>query len=569
MSASVAETQDARNALDNVDAPVPTPEQAVDLPGATGEEGGDQDQVVDEVDGDYTRNYNEVARGTFTIEIHLYREDRANDFYVSYREVADLAFKRLGLPAGTLAAVDTSPYKKIILEIDGCVEMQKLNITQTLQVRKGLWTKPLQSPENSRLVNIKWAPMKMASADIESVLSLFGEVTRPVEHVVIQDGGEDWQKAMSGVKTADRNCKMKIKINIPSQIVIRGVKMRIDYSGQPKTCSRCQKYWTACPGGGKVEKCKKAGTEEVDVKTAFKKLVNMLKKKSKGAAGTEVISTVIPEVIPDPDMVRFSGFPEDFNIEKFTTWLDEMSISFLEPMVFKGKKPGTFLIETVEVDGESYRLTAEEAAEMVTKLNGVAVERRRVTVQMASLSTPTKRKPEVVTLDDSGDAQPKSQLSLPAPEGGAAGGAPTTDGASATAGGSGAPPAAPASSDSPPLMDSEDENIMEQSVEEVDEENEGGEKAKGDLKLKFKTDITKTGTKNVRVVGGKSKRGEGDTSSSSIDASPELSQKTQSRSQSSKGKEKNTKSSKSTKQSSPGSQKPEKKKGRKNNIRDF
>ena len=565
MAASVAETQDARNALDNVEAPVPTPEQAVDLP-HTGEGDGDQDQVVDEVDGDYTRNYNDVARDTVTIELNLYREDKANDFFTTYREVSDLAFKRLGLPSGSLVAVDTSPYKKIILEIDAAVEIQRLNITQTLQVRKGLWTKPLQSPENSRLVNIKWAPMKMASADIESVLSLFGEMTRPVEHVVIQDCGEDWQKAMAGVKTADRCCKMKIRVNIPSQIVIRGQKMRIDYSGQPKTCSRCQKYWTACPGGGKVEKCKKAGGQEVDVKAHFKKLVNTLKKKSKGGSGTEVImGPVVPEVIPDPDMVRFSGFPEDFNLEKFTTWLDEMEISFLQPMVFKGNKPGVFLIETVEVDGESYKLSAEEAAHMVTKLNGVTVERRRVSVQMAALSTPTKRKPEVVTLDDSGEASQPGQLALPAPGAGADGGAAAEASAEAAASSLGTEK----TSDS-------DEDLMEQSVEEVDEEDEsggsgeGGEKEKrekGSLKLKFKTDITKTGTKNTRVVGGKAKREDSDTSSASIDASPDLSQKSVPKTNSNGKNSKN--SQKSPNNKSPNSGKPSKKKGRRNNHKNF
>ena len=139
---------------------------------------------------------------------------------------------------------------------------RKLNITQSLMVRPGLWTKPLQMPEKDRKVNIRWASMKMSNKEIEKTLAIFGEVTVSVDHVVIWGGSEAWMKAMNGVKTADRACRMKIQHNIPSMIMVRGVKLRVDYSGQPKTCSRCFKYWGACPGDGKADKCKKAGGEE-------------------------------------------------------------------------------------------------------------------------------------------------------------------------------------------------------------------------------------------------------------------------------------------------------------------
>ena len=67
---------------------------------------------------------------------------------------------------------------------------------------------------------------------------------------------------MAGTRTSERYCKMKITTNIPSVIMVRGTKLRIDYPGQPKTCSRCMKFWSSCPGSGKVEKCKKEGGEE-------------------------------------------------------------------------------------------------------------------------------------------------------------------------------------------------------------------------------------------------------------------------------------------------------------------
>ena len=217
-------------------------------------------------------NYANAAKSMWLLTLNLYREDKSNDFVVSYKEVAELLFKQLGVPnvRGLLHSADTSSYKKIELELDKMVQEGNLNITQSLQVRSGLWTRPIQVPEKDRLVNIKWAPMKMVNADIESVLT---EITvRVTNNVFLETGKDKWTSYMVGVKTLDRSCKMKVEHNIPSIILVRGTKVSIDYAGQPKTCSRCCKNWSMCPGTGKVERCKKEGGEEKDkVKVVLKK----------------------------------------------------------------------------------------------------------------------------------------------------------------------------------------------------------------------------------------------------------------------------------------------------------
>ena len=220
---------------------------------------------------------------------------------------------------------------------------------------------------------------------------------------------------MSGVKTAERTLRMKIKVNIPSFIVVLGNKLKVDYPGQPKTCPRCQKYWSTCPGQGKVEKCKKAGGEEKDVKTSFKQLVSRIKKKEKGVSDIESSAPVVPKVIPNPDQISFSGLPEDMTLDAFQVWLDKNNVTFLGAMCFKGNKPGTFVIASYENETEGLvTLNAGEAQEIVTKLHGTELNKKRVIVQMESLTTPAKvRKPEIVTLDDT-KSPPKGNQPPPA-----------------------------------------------------------------------------------------------------------------------------------------------------------
>ena len=487
MAENIPESEAAKAALNNEEAPAEQEPVASDPP--TGVNGDDDLDIeeIEEASGNELMSYAGAARDTYTLDLFLYREDSANNFFVTYKEVSDLVFRRLGVEAGMLVSVDTTPYKKITLELDSRVNIGNLNITQSLSVRGGLWTRPLQAPEKDRPVNIRWAPMKLPGKDIENVLKWFGEITESVENVVIRDtGNDDWTAMMDGVKTTDRKCRMKIKTNLPSIIMVRGIKLRVDYPGQPKTCSRCHKYWSVCPGGGKVDKCRDEGGEERDIKTVFKNLFTRVKRKEKGLP--EEPAPVIPNNIPDPDMVKFVGFPEDFTLDEFKEWLNGREVNFLDPMVFKETKPGVFSIATVEEEGQEHKLEAEEAAEIVTKLNGIQFEdtNRRIMVTMLKLSTPEKKKPETITLDDSGEGQ-------------------------------GATAAAPGGALPEDLVNVDTEESAEEADSDRDVESE---KVKKSLKLNIAACRTEGGTKHLRVVGGKSRREESDTS---LEASPELS----------------------------------------------
>ena len=405
MSANIAEEQAANAALNGHVAPHAPAGDGGEAP--MEETGPDASAEDGNLNG--TSTYAQIASSVKTLELHLYREDKGTDFNVNYEEISNLLYKRLLLPEGTLVSLDTTPLfikKKIIIEIDGSVDITKLNITQALEVKKGMKTRPIQSPDTDREVRITRAPMKMDNAEISKVIAIFGEITSPLQHVVFENppaGGpkDSWRFLMRGVKLAERTVRLKIKVNIPTIIVVQGLKLRINYAGQPQTCPRCQKYWGSCPGGGKVEKCKKANGEEKDAKATFKQLVARIKKKDKEVADIESSAPLVPAMIPDPDQISFSGLPEDMTLDGFQAWLDASSVTFLSTMCFKGGRPGTFVISSYEDEKDGLvKLNSGEAQEIVTKLHGTEVNRKRVTVQMEALSTPSRKKIEVVTLDE-------------------------------------------------------------------------------------------------------------------------------------------------------------------------
>ena len=141
MSAKIAEDLAAEAALNDHQAPL-------DRNGDGGAE-NDDPMEADAPPEDRNQNgsYAQAAANVKTLDVHLYREDKGSDFNIDEQQMSDLIYKRLLLPYGKLVSVDTTFYQKIVLEIDGSVNIEDLNITHSLEAKKGLKTRPLQSPD--------------------------------------------------------------------------------------------------------------------------------------------------------------------------------------------------------------------------------------------------------------------------------------------------------------------------------------------------------------------------------------------------------------------------------------
>ena len=158
MTESIPESAQAMATLKSQEAPIINDkEQVKSALEEMDEDSGDDDSILLATDDEEDENSEEFQNSLRNkqITLYLFREDKANDYQVSFREISELVFKRLNVPDGKLVSFDTTPYKKIILELAEDVGERSLNITQSLMVRPGLWTKPLQMPEKDRKVNIR------------------------------------------------------------------------------------------------------------------------------------------------------------------------------------------------------------------------------------------------------------------------------------------------------------------------------------------------------------------------------------------------------------------------------
>ena len=213
---------------------------------------------VDAVDTNIPSTYagaagNGTHKITFTLEA-----DKKNDLYVTVKDVAKLVYGRLAAPPMSLISYDDKMFKKLTITIMSAVDLNKINLTNGLEIREGLQTKPVLPPKKDRDIHIYWAPMELDNDTIEKVLRDLGIVKGGVHNMkyVAKENDDDITKMMDGVVLTDRIASMEIVYSIPSHILVEGVKLKVSYEGQARTCGRCYRLWSNCPGNGKADVCR-------------------------------------------------------------------------------------------------------------------------------------------------------------------------------------------------------------------------------------------------------------------------------------------------------------------------
>ena len=164
---------------------------------------------------------------------------------------------RLGIPRGKCRIFNESRRDRIVLTVAGSVPSNSLNLTQSLEIKPGLWSKPIAPIVKEKMVNLFWTTEKTEYQDIVWTLEHFGVITGNVEYQVyrVSPGADEDEKMMDGVMSMDRQVKMKIKRNIPSIILVGNERVNIRYDGQAKSCSRCLMRLHVCPAKGDARLC--------------------------------------------------------------------------------------------------------------------------------------------------------------------------------------------------------------------------------------------------------------------------------------------------------------------------
>ena len=341
---------------------------------------------------------------TFTLE-----SDKKGDHQVEVKEVAKLVYSRLQAPPRSLITYCDAQFMKLTIILRPHVDLSKLILTQSLEIRPGLRTKPVVAENKEKEVHIYWAPLSLSNEAIAESLAFWGTLKEhfadngnDVFHVwnkvyKAKDDDDDVTKMMDGVMLPDRMCLMVVNTPIPSHILIGGVKVKISYQGQARTCGRCYKYWSSCPGGGKAAVCKakaEAANKEkeeaggkavkpITMKQHFKKLEKKLEKKMKDGVNVG-LSEAVAGTPPPPTCVRVSSLPEDITLPEFINLLKANHCDIAEideKIYFDNNKKGTAVIR--DLDSIDFELIIEN-------MNGVHLRGKRFKVVPVQESTPEK-----------------------------------------------------------------------------------------------------------------------------------------------------------------------------------
>ena len=341
---------------------------------------------------------------TFTLE-----SDKKGDTHVSVSDVARLVYNRLMAPPKSLILYDDTQFKKLTLWLRPEVDVGRLILTQGLEIRPGLRTKPLVGANREKDVHIYWAPISLTNEAIAKSLEVFGDLKEhfasdgdTVFHVwnkiyKAKEDDDDVTKMMDGVTLTDRQCKMIVKHPIPSHILIGGVKVKISYEGQARTCGRCYKYWSACPGGGKADICRAKAEEAAreaesggkkkqkapSMKEHWKKVEKKLAKKMAEGQNPSLNEGVAGKP-PPPTCVRVTSLPDDITLPEFINILksNHCDIADVEDKIsFDNNVKGAAVIRGL--DPIDYELIQEH-------IEGVHLRGKRFKVVPVQESTPSK-----------------------------------------------------------------------------------------------------------------------------------------------------------------------------------
>ena len=287
------------------------------------------DQECGDISTESPNNYAGAAGAGRHKLTFLLEAEKKNDFFVTVADVARLVYCRLDAPPNSLLEFDDVAYGKLTVYLRGEVDLGALNLTSALKIRDGLMTKPFKREIPEKLVNIYWAPATLSNEKIQEQLSKFGTINphvgvmNKIYHAKPDD--DDITKMMDGVILPDREVYMAVLLPIPSHILVDGVKIKIVYQGQPRTCARCFRYWGQCPGGGNSAECKKKAEEENKKKEekgekakkapSLKKKMNQLEKtlEEKMKIQKEKHEINVKNK-PVPTLILISGLPQEITL---------------------------------------------------------------------------------------------------------------------------------------------------------------------------------------------------------------------------------------------------------------
>ena len=181
--------------------------------------------------------------------------------------------------------------------------------------------------------------------------------------------------------------KMKIFKPIPSFIMAGGIRIKVVYEGQTRTCPRCSAAWASCPGGGNPETCQKNKGEKSDLKALFEDFFEsntpyteeFLTKPTDESA--EEVEDVEEKQDDKPKTVlELTGAPISKQPKEIVDYLKMKTGYELKPEQ----------LEATNVPGRFKVLDVTNKDEIMEKINSIKWNKKRITVIEVMPVTPEK-----------------------------------------------------------------------------------------------------------------------------------------------------------------------------------
>ena len=195
---------------------------------------------------------------TNTIEVRL-ENDQGTGCSLNIEETERL-LRRLKIESKQFTSVQACPERKNVVYITLCngVDMSKfiMNNNESFILKPGVRTTTIKHV-SKREVNVQVFGLHPDTKDdaVIRYLNAHGQVSSkdPVIYGVYP--GAPGSSLLAGKRNGNRIYSVEVKKNIGSTHIIDGEKVSIRYTGQMKTCNKCHKDASICPGKGLAKDC--------------------------------------------------------------------------------------------------------------------------------------------------------------------------------------------------------------------------------------------------------------------------------------------------------------------------
>ena len=204
------------------------------------------------------------------LEINLENEKNAEE--ISDETDAEL-LKNIGIKTSDVEGRQLVPKRtprKLYVWFKEGVNIHEFCREECYRLARGVKTgaiKPMDKKEVE--VTVRGLNLNTPDTMVMEYLGLFGKLVKNVAvYVKIQEG------PLAGLKNGDRKYMMDFSDgrNLGTYHIIDGAHTHISYAGQRRTCARCHRTPSACPGSGIARTCEERGGLKTGLKEYMEKL---------------------------------------------------------------------------------------------------------------------------------------------------------------------------------------------------------------------------------------------------------------------------------------------------------